>query len=47
MTWGFCRLHYIEYPLEQGDEVCPLCLKAKEQDIKWRVDDSTTDYYNN
>jgi hypothetical protein len=39
---GYCFLHDQEYKIESPDDVCPRCLKAKEQDLQWR-DEETID----
>lgn len=33
---GYCFLHDREYPLVEPDDVCPVCLSAKEKDLQWR-----------
>lgn len=40
---GYCSLHDLEYFLLESDDVCPVCLKAKEQDLKWRAEDSANE----
>ena len=36
---GYCSLHDLEYPLSQGDEVCPECDYFQREVIGWREDE--------
>lgn len=33
---GYCFLHDRQYEILESDDVCPMCLKNKEQDLEWR-----------